>query len=397
MAVSVLPHPRAAAGGLEPARPAPPSPVSAIPVLTLEKFDALARAAASDARPRRTDPRPARRGSAGPPGRQTRSCGRWASCASRRRIQPIRTSGAAGPSRPDLLPPPLPRFVRPWPHAPSCPFRRHFQPRRGRDAAVVLAAGPPPQQGRLRLNEAKETCTQQTRNEAQETCRADVWLWRARFFKTRSLAARIIEDGGVRLARGGARAPLDKPSRSLRPGDVAGLRPGPRWLAVKVEALGERRGPAPEARALYSLIEGRGGPKALFERNSAEAAASSSVRSMTPRSRPLRAVFTKRRAGRRTKSRGFLPRGARGNAGYNTAGPRRCVMRTRTTSCFTSMGGRAWSRAENREIKLSSAETTVVRCTPHPRDHHSDSVEFIKHLYIENEWDRRLCDRKFRK
>jgi len=109
------------------------------------------------------------------------------------------------------------------------------------------------------LNEAKETCTQQTRNEAQETCRADVWLWRARFFKTRSLAARIIEDGGVRLARGGARAPLDKPSRSLRPGDVVAFAQGPRWLAVKVEALGERRGPAPEARALYSLIEGRGG------------------------------------------------------------------------------------------------------------------------------------------
>ncbi len=92
-------------------------------------------------------------------------------------------------------------------------------------------------------------------NESVETCRADVWLWRARFFKTRSLAARIIEEGGVRLARGPSRSPLNKPSRSLRAGDVLTFAQGPRVLAVKVEALGERRGPAPEARGLYSLLE----------------------------------------------------------------------------------------------------------------------------------------------
>jgi ribosome-associated heat shock protein Hsp15 len=92
-------------------------------------------------------------------------------------------------------------------------------------------------------------------SEADETCRVDVWLWRARFFKTRSLAARIVEAGGVRLMRGGARAPLDKPSRTVRPGDVLTFAQGARWLAVKVEALGERRGPAPEARGLYSLLD----------------------------------------------------------------------------------------------------------------------------------------------
>jgi len=85
-------------------------------------------------------------------------------------------------------------------------------------------------------------------------CRIDVWLWRARFFKTRSLAARIVEDGGVRLARGGARTPILKPSRAVRCGDVLTFAQGARWLAVKVEALGARRGPAPEARALYSLL-----------------------------------------------------------------------------------------------------------------------------------------------
>ena len=92
-------------------------------------------------------------------------------------------------------------------------------------------------------------------SEADETCRVDVWLWRARFFKTRSLAARIVEAGGVRLMRGGARTPLDKPSRTVRPGDVLTFAQGPRWLAVKVEALGVRRGPAPEARGLYSVLD----------------------------------------------------------------------------------------------------------------------------------------------
>src|SRR5208283_2288914 len=91
-----------------------------------------------------------------------------------------------------------------------------------------------------------------------DACRIDVWLWRARFFKTRSLAARIVEDGGVRLARGAFRSPIDKPSRSLRPGDVVSFAQGARWLAVKVEALGERRGPAPEAQGLYSVVDGPG-------------------------------------------------------------------------------------------------------------------------------------------
>jgi ribosome-associated heat shock protein Hsp15 len=92
-----------------------------------------------------------------------------------------------------------------------------------------------------------------------DACRIDVWLWRARFFKTRSLAARIVEDGGVRLSRGGERTPIDKPSRAVKPGDVLAFPHGRRWLAVRVEALGERRGPAPEARGLYSVMAEPGG------------------------------------------------------------------------------------------------------------------------------------------
>ena len=41
----------------------------------------------------------------------------------------------------------------------------------------------------------------------------------------------------------------------MRCGDVLTFAQGPRWVAVKVEALGVRRGPAPEARGLYSVLD----------------------------------------------------------------------------------------------------------------------------------------------
>jgi ribosome-associated heat shock protein Hsp15 len=93
----------------------------------------------------------------------------------------------------------------------------------------------------------------------EDACRIDVWLWRARFFKTRTLAARVVDDGGVRLLRGQARSPVDKPSRPVRCGDVLTFAQGSKWVAVKVEAFGDRRGPATEARALYSALNDSGG------------------------------------------------------------------------------------------------------------------------------------------
>ena len=104
----------------------------------------------------------------------------------------------------------------------------------------------------FRLSEALEV------HHATETCRVDVWLWRARFFKTRSLAARIVEEGGIRLSRGGARTPVDKPSRGVHRGDVLTFAQGPQWLAVRVRSLGARRGPAAEARGLYSILDHAG-------------------------------------------------------------------------------------------------------------------------------------------
>ena len=84
-------------------------------------------------------------------------------------------------------------------------------------------------------------------------CRIDVWLWRARFAKSRALAAAMVERGLVRLTHHGAEARLDKPSRCVHVGDRLVFALGGRLTDLKVEALGERRGPAEQARVLYSL------------------------------------------------------------------------------------------------------------------------------------------------
>lgn len=90
---------------------------------------------------------------------------------------------------------------------------------------------------------------------AEDALRADVWLWRARFCKTRSLAARLVEEGRVRLTRGGVESRLDKPARAIKPGDGLVFAVGGRLHAVKVEALGVRRGPPAEAQALYTTLD----------------------------------------------------------------------------------------------------------------------------------------------
>jgi ribosome-associated heat shock protein Hsp15 len=76
--------------------------------------------------------------------------------------------------------------------------------------------------------------------------RIDKWLWAARFFKTRSLAAAAV-DGG-RIKWNGQNV---KPARELRPGDELDIVAGElRWTVV-VRGLNGQRRPAPEARLLY--------------------------------------------------------------------------------------------------------------------------------------------------
>ena len=88
-----------------------------------------------------------------------------------------------------------------------------------------------------------------------DACRADVWLWRARFFRTRSLAAKYLEAGRVRLTRAGHESRLEKPARPVKIGDQLVFALGGRLIAVTIEGLGERRGAAPEAQTLYSTID----------------------------------------------------------------------------------------------------------------------------------------------
>jgi len=88
-----------------------------------------------------------------------------------------------------------------------------------------------------------------------DACRADVWLWRARFFKTRAMAAKFVEAGRVRLTRTGQETRLDKPARPIKVGDQLVFALGGRLVAIAVEAMGDRRGPAEEARTLYSTLE----------------------------------------------------------------------------------------------------------------------------------------------
>ena len=86
--------------------------------------------------------------------------------------------------------------------------------------------------------------------------RIDVWLWRARFAKTRSVAADLVERGAVRLTHQGRQTRLDKPSRVVHRGDQITFAINGRVATVRVEAIGKRRGPPSEARALYVDLSG---------------------------------------------------------------------------------------------------------------------------------------------
>jgi ribosome-associated heat shock protein Hsp15 len=77
--------------------------------------------------------------------------------------------------------------------------------------------------------------------------RLDIWLWAARFYKTRALAKQAIEGGKVEVAGQGAKA-----SRLLKGGEQLRLRRGEELFEVQVLGVSERRGSAPVAQALYA-------------------------------------------------------------------------------------------------------------------------------------------------
>jgi ribosome-associated heat shock protein Hsp15 len=84
-------------------------------------------------------------------------------------------------------------------------------------------------------------------NAAEGSQRLDIWLHHARFFKTRSLAAKIVKGGGVRVDG----TVMAKAHWQVRPGQVLTFVQGTHVRVVRVVALPARRGPAPEAALSY--------------------------------------------------------------------------------------------------------------------------------------------------
>jgi ribosome-associated heat shock protein Hsp15 len=84
-------------------------------------------------------------------------------------------------------------------------------------------------------------------SDAPDSIRIDKWLWHARFFKSRGLAADLVKSGRLRVEG----TPVSKPSRVIAAGVVLTFPKEDEVRVVKVLGLGVRRGPAPEAQALY--------------------------------------------------------------------------------------------------------------------------------------------------
>jgi len=85
---------------------------------------------------------------------------------------------------------------------------------------------------------------------SEERLRLDKWLWCARFYRTREMAAAACESGRLRI--NGFR--VEKAGREVRPGDVLTLPLHGQVVAVRVLAGAKRRGSAPEAQLLYEIV-----------------------------------------------------------------------------------------------------------------------------------------------
>jgi len=84
-----------------------------------------------------------------------------------------------------------------------------------------------------------------------ERIRIDKWLWHARFYRSRVQAQEAALSGLLRL--NGLR--VEKPSAGVQPGDVVTLPRGRDVVAVRIEAVAQRRGRSVEAQKLYTIVE----------------------------------------------------------------------------------------------------------------------------------------------
>ena len=125
---------------------------------------------------------------------------------------------------------------------------------------------------------------------AADGMRIDKWLWVARFFKTRSLAAASIASHKIKC-----NGDHVKPARDLKQGDELEITVGQTVFVVIVQGMAEQRRPAPEARLLY-----------------AETPESQAARTTQQELRRLAPVPGSDLKGRPTKRQGRLIRGLKG-------------------------------------------------------------------------------------
>ncbi len=92
-------------------------------------------------------------------------------------------------------------------------------------------------------------------NSELEDVRVDIWLWRARFFKTRALATDYVSRKGIRITRHGQTRKTDKAGQRVHCGDVLTFYKAKFIETVEVLEVGERRGPAAEAQTLYRRVD----------------------------------------------------------------------------------------------------------------------------------------------
>lgn len=98
----------------------------------------------------------------------------------------------------------------------------------------------------------RRSAESETSGEEMTSQRIDKWLWCARFVKTRTLAGKLAASGVIRLTREGETNRVEKASAPVRIGDHLAFLTGRRLLVIEVNGFGLRRGPAAEAKLLYT-------------------------------------------------------------------------------------------------------------------------------------------------
>ena len=102
-------------------------------------------------------------------------------------------------------------------------------------------------------------------DDGHQTQRIDKWLWFARIVKSRTLAQKLALSGHVRINK----KKVTGASQKVKSGDILTVALSHRVRVLQVEAIGDRRGPAPEAQRLYVDLSPQSETAAAGQRSSA--------------------------------------------------------------------------------------------------------------------------------